>query len=279
MLVPKDQLVRANGWSQFMQSGAFMLGPVLGAALFAAFPLPVIMLTDVLGAIVACVTVALIKIPDPAREKRNVPNIFREMKQGAAVLFRDRRLFAFTVASTLCMVFYLPMSTLYPLMNSEHFSGTAWHASVIDIVYSGGMMLCSMILGTFGEIKNKYRIMHIAFISFGAVSLLSGLLPGDISYFWVFAVLCGLIGASANLSNIPFMAYLQQTIPPEAQGRVFSLIFSLMSLAMPVGLAVAGPVAEVYGVTSWFIVTGIAVIIIMLASAALTARLGRRDLR
>ena len=39
MLVPGEQLVRANGWSQFMQSGAFMLGPVLGAALYAALPL------------------------------------------------------------------------------------------------------------------------------------------------------------------------------------------------------------------------------------------------
>lgn len=30
LLVPREELVRANGWSQFFQSGAFMLGPVLG---------------------------------------------------------------------------------------------------------------------------------------------------------------------------------------------------------------------------------------------------------
>lgn len=32
MLGPQQELMRANGWSQFMQSGAFPLGPVLGAA-------------------------------------------------------------------------------------------------------------------------------------------------------------------------------------------------------------------------------------------------------
>lgn len=31
MIVPEQELVRANGWTQFFQSGAFMLGPVLGA--------------------------------------------------------------------------------------------------------------------------------------------------------------------------------------------------------------------------------------------------------
>ena len=36
MLVPQQELVRANGWSQFMQSGAFLLGPVLGAAMYAS---------------------------------------------------------------------------------------------------------------------------------------------------------------------------------------------------------------------------------------------------
>lgn len=49
MLVPKEQLVRANGWSQFMQSGAFMLGPVLGAAMYGVLPMPVILLTDFLA--------------------------------------------------------------------------------------------------------------------------------------------------------------------------------------------------------------------------------------
>jgi len=268
MLVPMEELVRANGWSQFMQSGAFMLGPVLGAALYAAFPLPVIMLTDVLGAVIACVCVAVIRIPDPPREKQKRPNVFREMKECAAVLLRDKRLCIVTLASTICMVFYLPISSLYPLMISVHLSGTAWHASIIGFVYAGGMMLCAAIVSTYGEIKNKLPLVHIALIGFGVTALLCGILPADLSVFWVFALLCALMGASGNLSNIPYMAYLQQTIPPEAQGRVFSLVVSLMSLAMPIGLLIAGPIAEAYGVAQWFFISGIAMIVIMLISAA-----------
>ncbi|MFZ5975795.1 MAG: MFS transporter [Bacillota bacterium] len=272
MLVPKEQLVRANGWSQFMQSGAFMLGPVLGAVLYAALPLPVIMLTDVAGAIIASICVAIIRIPDPPREKQKTPNVFREMKEGAAVLLRDRRLCIVTLASMLCMVFYLPLGTLYPLMVSEHLSGTAWHLSIVEFVFAGGMMLSAAIISARGEIRNKFRVIHIALIGFGITNLLCGVLPADLSLFWVFVILCALMGAGGNLYSIPYTSYLQQTIPPETQGRAFSLVASLMCLAMPVGLMLAGPFAETYGVAQWFFISGIAMIIIMLISAAVTSQ-------
>ncbi len=271
MLVPGEQLVRANGWSQFMQSGAFMLGPVLGAALYAALPLPAIMLTDVFGALAASLSVAVVKIPDPKREKGRAPNIFREMKEGAAVLLRDKKLCVLTFTVLLCMVCLLPLSTLFPLMTSKHFLGTAWHASVIEFSYAGGMMLSAALVSAYGEIKHKFRAVHIALLGFGAATLLSGLLPPDLRAFWMFAALCGCMGAASTLYNVPYMAYFQQNIPPEAQGRVFSLVGSLMSLAMPVGLAIAGPLAETYGAALLFFVAGIAMVLIMSVSALLTS--------
>jgi DHA3 family macrolide efflux protein-like MFS transporter len=268
MLVPGEELVRANGWSQFLQSGAFMLGPVLGAALYAALPLPLIMLSDVIGAVIACLCVAVIRIPDPPRERRETPHLWQEMKEGAVVLLQDKAICIVTFSTTLCMLFYLPLSSLYPLMTSDHLAGTAWHASIVELVYAAGMMLCALIVSAYGEIRNKITFIHISLVGLGLGSLGSGLLPADISFFWIFVLLCLLMGASGNLFNIPYMAYLQQTIPPEAQGRVFSLVMSLMSLAMPLGLLIAGPVAEKYGVAQWFLISGAAIIIIALISAA-----------
>lgn len=276
MLVPPEQLVRANGWSQMIQSGAFMLGPVIGAALYAALPMPVIMLTDVLGAAVACLSVAAVRIPDPKRERREAPHLFREMKEGAAALLKNRELSIVLLAAALCMVFVLPLSTMYPLMTSVHFSGTAWQASVVEFVYAGGMMLCGAIVGARGKIRRKFPVVHAALIGYGVFSLLSGMLPQAAWAFWAFALLCALMGASATLYNVPLMAYLQQAIPPESLGRVFSLIGSVMCLAMPVGLLFAGPIAEVYGIAALFAVSGVAQIAIMLASLWLTSAPRRR---
>jgi DHA3 family macrolide efflux protein-like MFS transporter len=99
MLVPQQELVRANGWSQFMQSGAFLLGPVLGAAMYATLPLWTILLSDLAGALVASATVAIVKIPDPKRHTQQRPHFFFEMKEGAAAIWQDKRLFIVTAAT------------------------------------------------------------------------------------------------------------------------------------------------------------------------------------
>ncbi|UPS97732.1 MFS transporter (plasmid) [Escherichia coli] len=41
------------------------------------------------------------------------------------------------------------------------------------------------------------------------------------------------------------MAYVQESIAPEMMGKVFSLLMTAMTLSMPIGLLVAGPVVEV----------------------------------
>lgn len=267
MLVPQQELVRANGWSQFMQSGAFLLGPVLGAAMYAALPLWIILLSDLAGALVASAAVAVVKIPDPERQIKQKPRFFHEMKEGAVAICRDRKLLIVTAATLLGMVFYAPLSAYYPLMTSDYFRADAWHASMVNFAYAAGMMLCAIVLGKLGTIKNKFPVIHLGLLGMGTSSLLCGLLPGEMVWFWVFAALCALLGASSNLYNIPYIAYLQETIAPERLGRAFSLIGSLSSATMPLGLLIAGPIAESRGVALWFLVSGIALLLLTLVSA------------
>ena len=64
-----------------------MIGPVLGAAMFTAWPLPVILLSDLVGALVAVLAIAFVKIPEiaaPPQEK----HFLNEMKEGVKVYLR-----------------------------------------------------------------------------------------------------------------------------------------------------------------------------------------------
>ncbi|EGO63112.1 MFS transporter [Acetonema longum] len=269
MLVPQQELVRANGWSQFMQSGAFLLGPVLGAAMYTVLPLWIILLSDLVGALVASAMVALVKIPDPERHIKERTRFLDEMTEGAVAICQDRKLFVVTAATLFGMVFYAPLSTFYPLMTSDYFRADAWHASMVNFGYAMGMMLSAIFLGKFGTIKNKFPVIHLGLLGMGTSSLLCGLLPSEMVWFWGFAALCALLGASSNLYNIPYIAYLQETIAPDRMGRVFSLIGSLSSATMPLGLLIAGPIAESRGVSLWFFISGIVLLLLTLISALL----------
>ena len=74
-------------------------------------------------------------------------------------------------------------------------------------------------------------------------------------------------------------AIFQEKVKPEYLGRVFSLLTSAESLAMPdrkillqsgispvskqtLGLVISGPLAEKFGVEKWFIICGTGIIIV-----------------
>lgn len=267
MLVPKEQLVKANGWSQFLQSGAFMLGPVIGAVMFAVLPMPVILLTDFIGACAACACMLFIPVPDPPASGTEAPHFINELKEGASVFVHDKKLLAVSLTATACMVFFMPLSSYYPLMSSDYFSVSALHGSLVELAYAAGMMVTALFMSLFGTIKRKFLVVHLGLLGVGLTSLVAGLLPQSGWAFWAFAVLCAFMGGCGNIYGIPFMAYMQETIPPEAQGRAFSLFGSFMSGAMPLGLLLSGPLTEKLGVASWFFITGIAVLIFVSINA------------
>jgi DHA3 family macrolide efflux protein-like MFS transporter len=55
----------------------------------------------------------------------------------------------------------------------------------------------------------------------------------------------------------PFLAIFQIAVAPEKQGRVFTLVGSLLGLTSPVGLAIAGPVSDWLGLQVWYWVAGV----------------------
>lgn len=260
-LVPTDKLLKANGWSTFLQSGAFMLGPVLGAAMYAALPLPAVLLTDFAGALAASITVAVIKIPEPVHENQHLPHFMREMKEGALAVMKDRKLLRLMAAGTVSMVFFLPLASYYPLMSSTYFKASPWYGSMVEILYAAGMMICAALFGSLGKSGNKIRISYFGLAGIGITSFICGILPPDMWAWYVFAVTCMFMGGCGSIFNIPCMAYLQENIPKEAQGRAFSLIGSLFSLAMPVGLLISSPVAQRFGVTMWFLAAGAGILV------------------
>ncbi|MDY3619315.1 MFS transporter [Agathobaculum sp.] len=272
-LVPQDELVRVGAWQQFLQSGAFMLGPVLGALMYGALPLPVILLTDLLGALAANLTLGVTKIDEPPHTHAEAPHFLREFRAGWQALTADKPLCALLLAAGGCMVFFMPLASYYPLMTSDYFNLSAFHGGIVEFTYALGMLLTSCIVGLFGHIKHKLLFAHLGLLGIGLSTLVAGLTPPSIAGFWVFAVACTFLGGSGNFYGIPTVAYMQEAIPQEAQGRVFSLMGSLLSLTMPLGLLLSGPVAEAYGVARWFLISGIAILIIPIISLLVIRRL------
>ena len=159
--VPAEDLVKIGGWNQLIASGSFLLGPAIGAALYAAFSLPVILLTDLLGAIIASVMLAAVQIAPMQRVARESQNTRKELKEGIEVFRADKALTLLIVVETLCMIFYMPLSSFYPLMTSDYFNATAWHGSVVEILYAAGMMVAAFLFSSVIKVKQHLQFSYI----------------------------------------------------------------------------------------------------------------------
>ena len=259
-LVPKDQLIKTNGWIQLLNSGSFLIGPVIGAALYSIFPIPIVLLSDVVGAILASIALAIVKIPKIAKTQREEQHFVAEIKEGLQVFREDRKLFYIVVAEALCMFFYAPLSSFYPLMTSDYFQLSAMYGSAVELSFAIGMMISSLLFSSILKIERKIRASFIGLFGMGVISLLCGIIPPTYIGWFFFAASCICLGASGNVHTIPLTAYIQATVEPQKMGRAFSVLTLISSVSMPIGLLFSSPIAEKVGVNVWFFISGFCMI-------------------
>lgn len=275
-LVPPDQLVKTGGWMQLLNAGSFLFGPVIGAALYAAFPMWVVLLSDVAGAILASAALAAVKIPRLERPQAEKQPMAAQFREGLRVFQEDRRLFFLVLAQALCMFFYAPLSSFYPLMTSDYFALSALYGSAAELAYAVGMIVSSLLFSSVLKVKNKIQVSYLGLLGMGLGCAVCGVIPPVYAGWFCFALCCVLLGAAGNVHTIPLTAYIQETVAPEKMGRAFSVLTLISSVTMPVGLLISSPVAQAVGVSAWFLISGAAILVmtagVLLACCAKSQR-------
>lgn len=269
-LVPKSELTKAGGLGQMVNSATNMLGPMLGALLMSITSLRYVMLADIVGAALAILTLSSIKLNKPEMTSATKSKILTDMKQAFLVIKSNKALIRISIPVLTTSIVFLPLGSLLPLMVKEYFLGGAWHNGIVKTLFSTGMLTSAMVIGVTGGLKRQFLMISLSSLLLGTCSLIGGLLPS--SGFWIFCIVVFIMGTTGMLGNIPYTAYIQRTVPQENLGKVLSLVTSLMSLGIPVGMIIAGPVAETIGVNNWMIAVGILMLLVGTVSYFITKK-------
>lgn len=258
LMVPENQLIKCAGYSQSVQSISYILSPAIAAYIYATRDLNAAIILDVMGAFLACITVILIAIPkQDVYEKQAHSSILKEAKEGYLLIKEHKALFALIWIGAIFAFIYMPVNALFPLMSMEYFGGTTTHASIVEVVFAAGMLFGGVILGIWGGFQKK-GINIVSSLAIMGVSLtISGLLTTNM--FFIFVICSGLMGFSSPFYNGVQTAIIQEKIQPQYLGRVFGLLGSIISLAMPIGLIVSGIFADMIGINTWFTLSGLTI--------------------
>lgn len=255
MLVPQSFLPRAAGLNQSLFGIMTVAAAPLGALAISLMPIGWALSIDVLTAVLGVVPLVIFAIPQKRIAPEERAGIWREFREGVATVWHDpalRRLYGLITAGVLVI---MPAFTLVPLLVKEHFGGGPQQVAVIESLAGIGMIAGGVIVAALAPKRRVPWVLWGFALSCFTMSF-AALAPSGM--FWLGVVWWAVSSVTFILGNAPLTTILQTIVPNHLQGRVLSLLSTMVGLAAPIGLAFATPLGEAIGVRWLFVVLGIA---------------------
>jgi MFS family permease len=280
-LVPKKQLLAANGLFTLTLNAAFALGFALLGPLVVkiAGPEALILIVAVTYFIAAVLCVSLPSAPpvgphvDPETghamtESEALKSVFSQLREGLAYI-RDHRgvrwslIYLATTASVVGVLGVLGPSF------AESTLGLQPEDFVVVVLPLGiGVVMGILVLNAYGRLVPRRRLIEASLVGLGI--LLAGIaLSGQISSFFtrastaaglpdmsIVTSLLSLVvgfaffaGIAYAFVSIPSQTQLQEDLPADVRGRVFGVLNMLVSVASFLPILIVGPIADLIGTT------------------------------
>lgn len=263
LMVPKEHLSRVNGMYQALSGLARIAAPALGALLLALLPMQFVIAVDIGTAAMAVLPLLLIRIPQPSSQaevESKTSSVVEDIKEGFLYMKNWTGGRFITIALMLTNVVLIPTFALTPLLVLLHFSGGAFELAWIESAMGIGMLLGGVLLGVWGGFRRRMLTALVALLAASVSISVVGLAPANL----ILVAVAGMFvaGMMIPLATGSIMAVVQSIVPPNIQGRVFTVLLSLGPAMTPVGLGVAGAIAEAFGIQAWYLLGGIVLAII-----------------
>jgi len=263
LMVPKEHLSRVNGMYQALSGLAKIAAPALGALLLVLLPMQFVIAVDIGTAAMAVLPLLMIRIPQPSAKTEldsKTTSVIEDIKEGFSYMKNWDGGRFITIALMLVNFILIPTFALTPLLVLLHFSGGAFELAWIESAMGIGMLLGGITLGVWGGFRRRMLTALVALLVASASISVVGLAPANM----IILAIAGMFiaGMMIPLASGSIMAVVQSIVPPHIQGRVFTVLISIGPAMTPVGLAIAGAVAEAFGIQAWYLLGGIVLAII-----------------
>ena len=240
MLMPQEQLGRAAGVIQMLQSFEIILAPVLAVPLFLGLGLGAVFVVDFVTFGVSIIVLGLSVIPQPARVLQQAgASVWAEFRFGVTYL-RERPPFLallFFVSTAMLIMPGIGYALATPL--SLAISDEAGAAAVLTC-FGVGSLVSGVLLAAWGGPRRRVT----GILGSMLVAGVGGVITGVSESLVVTAAGVFIIGASFVFAIGLNRVIWQVKAAPEVLGRVFALRVLIGVVAQSAGILAAGPLAD-----------------------------------
>ena len=256
LMVPEKHLARIAGLNQTLWGAMGIVAPPLGALLLSLVPLHLVLTINTATALVAVLPLVFIAVPQPRRNPadRGRMTVWGDLREGLRYIRGWQGLFIVMLAAMLMNLASSPTYALMPLLVTKHFGGGVGELGAINSAFGLGMTWGGLALSAWGGFQRRILTSVMGLIVLGLGTFAVGLAPP--SAFWLGLAGMFVAGAMNPMVQGPLFAIIQAKVAPDMQGRVLSLLGSMAAAMIPVGMIIAGPVADLLGVRIWYLIGG-----------------------
>jgi MFS family permease len=245
LLVPKDEYTRSNGMLGMGRSVARMLAPIFAGLVQQVWGLNAVLCTDIFTMTLALLGLLMIHIPRaPASAvgMESSGDFWRESRFGTGYIFRQAGLRNLTLS--FFMVNLFATLTYFAVLSPMILARTGGDETALGIVRTAmgiGGIMGGVLIVAWKSPRRKARMYLIftglSFLICDAGMAISGSVVG-----WSIAGFLAELTIPFIVS--PYFALWQEIVPPDVQGRVFSIREMIQIASQPIGYLLGGLMAD-----------------------------------
>jgi MFS transporter, DHA3 family, macrolide efflux protein len=243
-IVPKEQYGRANGLMSLAETATGIAAPLIAGILLVFVGLGGILVIDIVTFVFAVLTVALVRIPQPpesATGRAAKGNLRHDSVYGFKYIWARKSLLGVQLTFTISNFFFaIGIILIAPMILARTGNNQVVLGSVQSAMGIGGVV-GSVLLSTWGGPRRRVFGVLSGFI---LGSLLGQALMGIGQTLPVWLVAAFFMWFFTPIINGANQALWQAKVAPDVQGRVFATRRLIAQVAGPLGMLLAGPLAD-----------------------------------
>lgn len=267
----QSELVSFNSIQQSLSSLCALLGPLLAGAVYSFVQIQIFLYFEIFCELIAIA--CFFKLPyhqQPIAQEDGADSPAEatgKLKFSATIryLLKKKDIFWLTIGMFLINFFMVSLSVGLPYVIFKKLTGNSFAIGAIEVAIPIGMIIASLVMPylKIGNQERRYILVSWficgALIAAIAVALKYLTEPKLMFASAVFLISIG-IGIVLATGKVPLVTYMQKRIMPRQQGKVFSILDTLVQVAIPIGTALYGILFDHVAATFIFGCSGIAIL-------------------
>lgn len=244
LMIPKEQYQRADAMLGLAESIPSIFAPVVAGVLLALIGISGIMLIDIVTFLAAIGTLLFVYIPQPQVSQEGAASkgsLLKESWFGFQYIFRRPSLLGLQLVFFFGNLLGGASGALFAPMILARTGGDEVTLGLAQSAFGIGAVIGGLVIAARGGLKRRVHGVLGGFIAASAFGSVCFGLARAMPLWVVFGFLAAFANVYINASN---QSIWQSKIAPDLQGRVFAARRMIAQIVGPLGILIAGPLAD-----------------------------------